>query len=98
MLIKAIKSLPSGSGRAGYAPLALPPGGQHSTQFASAAQDMATAISTNAHQHHAYAPQIIAEPLAFPDQNQTRGRVAATIAAKPDVSTRVVRAWLKEAV
>ncbi|MEO7043520.1 MAG: flagellar basal-body MS-ring/collar protein FliF [Gemmatimonadaceae bacterium] len=97
MLIKAIRSLPSGA-RTGYAPLALPPGGQHSTQYASAAHDMANAISTNAHQHQAYAPQPIAEPLAFPDQNQTRGRVAATIAAKPDVSTRVVRAWLKEAV
>lgn len=97
MLIKAIKSLPSGA-RTGYAPLALPPGGQHSTQYASAAHDMANAISTNAHQPQAYAPQLMAEPLAFPDQNQTRGRVAATIAAKPEVSTRVVRAWLKEAV
>src|SRR5665213_1930835 len=97
MLIKAIKSLPSGA-RSGYAPLALPPGGQHSTQYASAAHDMANAISTNAHQHQAYAPQPIVEPLAFPEQNQTRGRVAATIAAKPDVSARVVRAWLKEAV
>jgi flagellar M-ring protein FliF len=97
MLIKAIKSVPA-NGAPGRAQLALPPGGQHSTQFASTAADMANAISTNAHQHQAYAPQIIAEPLAFPDQNQTRGRVAATIAAKPDVSTRVVRAWLKEAV
>ena len=97
MLIKAIKSLPSGA-RSSYAPLALPPGGQHSTQYASAANDMANAISTNAHQHQAYAPQPIVEPLAFPEQNQARGRVAATIAAKPDVSARVVRAWLKEAV
>jgi flagellar M-ring protein FliF len=98
MLIKAIKSTSAAGSRPGHVPLALPPGGQHSTQFASAALDMATAISTNAHQHQAYAPQILAEPLAFPDQNQTRARVAATIAAKPDVSTRVVRAWLKEAV
>ena len=101
MLIKAIKSLPTSNGRQAYAPLALAaPGGQQSAQFSSAAHDVATAISTNAHQHQAYLPQpaIIAEPLAFPQQNQMRGRVAATIAAKPDVSSRVVRAWLKEAV
>ncbi len=101
MLIKAIKSLPASHGSSVYAPLALAaPGGQHSAQFPSAAHDVATAISTNAHQHQAYSPQpqMIAEPLAFPQQNQTRGRVAATIAAKPEVSSRVVRAWLKEAV
>lgn len=100
MLIKAIKSLPAPSNRAAYAPLALPgPGGTHSNHFTSSAVDTANAISSSAHQHQAYAPApIIAEPLAFPEQNQTRGRVAATIAAKPDVSTRVVRAWLKEAV
>jgi flagellar M-ring protein FliF len=100
MLIKAIKSLPSPSGRASYAPLALPAGtGQQSAHFASSAQDMAAAIATTAHQHQpSYPPpySTIAEPLAFPQQNQNRGRVAATIAAKPDVSTRVVRAWLKE--
>ncbi|HEY5086494.1 MAG TPA: flagellar basal-body MS-ring/collar protein FliF [Gemmatimonadaceae bacterium] len=99
MLIKAIKSLPTPSGRSAYAPLALAaPGGQHSGQFATAAHEMAAVISTNAHQHQGYSPQAIAEPLAFPEQNHARGRVAATIAAKPDVSTRVVRAWLKEAV
>lgn len=100
MLIKAIKSVPAPEQlRAGYTPLALPPGSQHASQFAAAAHDMAAAISTTAHQHQPYSPpQIIAEPLAFPEQNQARGRVAATIAAKPDVSTRVVRAWLKEAV
>lgn len=99
MLIKAIKSLPGPSNRLGYAPLALPSGsGQHNSQFASSAVDMANAIATNAHQHQGHAPVPIAEPLAFPEQNQTRGRVAATIAAKPEVSTRVVRAWLKEAV
>src|SRR5665213_2777007 len=98
MLIKAIKSIPAPPGRSSYAPLALP-SGSHSNQFATTAHDVATAISATAHQHQAYsAPSMIAEPLAFPEQNQTRGRVAATIAAKPDVSTRVVRAWLKEAV
>jgi hypothetical protein len=96
MLIKAIKSLPAAGGRSAYAPLALPPG-QHAAQFSAGAHDMANAISASAHQHQGYAPAI-AEPLAFPEQNQTRGRVAATIAAKPEVSTRVVRAWLKEAV
>jgi flagellar M-ring protein FliF len=100
MLIKAIKSLPASSSRPAYAPLALPaPGGQHSNQFTAAAHDMANAISANAHQQQqSYVVQPPPQPLAFPDQNQTRGRVAATIAAKPDVSTRVVRAWLKEAV
>jgi hypothetical protein len=97
MLIKAIKSLPSTSGRSAYAPLALPgPGGQQ-PQLAGMGRDMTAANSTAAYQHQGFA-QIPAEPLAFPDQNQTRGRVAATIAAKPDVSTRVVRAWLKEGV
>ena len=100
MLIKAIKSLPASTSRSAYAPLALPaPGGQHSNQFATAAHDMANAIAANAHQQHQnYAVQPPPQPLAFPEQNQTRGRVAATIAAKPEVSTRVVRAWLKEAV
>ncbi|MDQ2889529.1 MAG: flagellar M-ring protein FliF [Gemmatimonadota bacterium] len=97
MLIKAIKSLPA-AGRSSYAPLALSSGsGQSSGQFAHAAHDMAQVISNSAHQSQTYAPPL-PEPLAFPEQNQTRGRVAATIAAKPDVSTRVVRAWLKEAV
>lgn len=100
MLIKAIKTLPASTARVGYAPLALPgPGGTHGNQFSSAAHDMANAISTNAHQQQGHSPPpVIAQPLAFPEQNQTRGRVAATIAAKPEVSTRVVRAWLKEAV
>lgn len=96
MLIKAIKSLPATGGRSAYAPLALPgPAGQQ--QFAGMGRDSAAANSPGTQQHQGFA-QIAAEPLAFPDQNQTRGRVAATIAAKPDVSTRVVRAWLKEGV
>jgi flagellar M-ring protein FliF len=100
MLIKAIKSLPTSNSRSAYAPLALPaPGGQHAAPFAGSAHDISNAISANAHQHQQnYAVQPPPQPLAFPEQNQTRGRVAATIAAKPEVSTRVVRAWLKEAV
>jgi flagellar M-ring protein FliF len=35
-------------------------------------------------------------PLDFPDRGDTRGRVIATVAAKPDVSARVVRSWMKE--
>jgi flagellar M-ring protein FliF len=35
-------------------------------------------------------------PLQFPESNDMRGRVVATVAAKPEVSARVVRAWLKE--
>jgi flagellar M-ring protein FliF len=98
MLIRAIKSIPAPASLAAYAPLALPPGAQQSSQFANTAHDMATAISTSAHLNQSYAQPLIAEPISFPEQNQTRGRVAATIAAKPEVSTRVVRAWLKEAV
>jgi flagellar M-ring protein FliF len=37
-----------------------------------------------------------AEPLAFPQSSTTQGRVTATIAAKPEVAARVVRAWMKE--
>ncbi|MDQ6736999.1 MAG: hypothetical protein M3Z30_04780, partial [Gemmatimonadota bacterium] len=93
MLIKAIKSIPAPAARAGYAPLALPSG-----QFANSAQDMAHAITHTSHQPQGYSGSFNAEPMAFPEQNHARGRVAATIAAKPEVSTRVVRAWLKEAV
>jgi hypothetical protein len=35
-------------------------------------------------------------PLDFPEQSDARGRVIATVSAKPDVSARVMRAWLKE--
>ena len=98
MLIKAIKSIPAPSGRGAYAPLALAAPGGQSGQYSSNAHDVATAISATAHQQQGYSPPVIAEPMAFPGQTQTRGRVAATIAANPDVSTRVVRAWLKEAV
>ncbi|HEY8311655.1 MAG TPA: flagellar basal-body MS-ring/collar protein FliF, partial [Gemmatimonadaceae bacterium] len=88
MLIKAIKSVPAPGGRAAYAPLALQSGNPHANQYSNNAHDVATAITTTAHQNQGYAPQLHAEPLAFPEQTQARGRVAATIAAKPDVSTR----------
>lgn len=39
----------------------------------------------------------VAEPLVFAEHASSRGKITATIAAKPDVSARVVRAWLKEA-
>jgi flagellar M-ring protein FliF len=36
------------------------------------------------------------EPLRFPQFSDNRNRVMATVAAKPEVAARVVRAWLKE--
>lgn len=95
MLVKAIKSMPApGASASGQLALNAP---QAYGSFAHNPQDTAAAISGGpAHAHLGGAPSP-AEPLRFPEDRGTRGKVVATIAAKPDVSARVVRAWLKEA-
>jgi flagellar M-ring protein FliF len=93
MLINAIKSSPAPAtlpAAAGH--LALPPGAPtYPGHFASAPQDTAAAIAATSQ-----APPPDVGPIAFPERGTARARVAATIAAKPEVSARVVRAWMKE--
>lgn len=94
MLIKAIKATaPPATLRAPAGQLALASGGSapgsYPQHFASSPFDTAAAITAGS------VPQD-ASPIAFPERGNARARVAATIAAKPEVSARVVRAWMKE--
>lgn len=97
MLVRAIKSIPV----PGVAPiagqLALASPGTHPAAFPSNPQDTAAAISATVGYGQGGSIAGQPEPLRFPEDRGTRGKVVATIAAKPEVSARVVRAWLKEA-
>jgi flagellar M-ring protein FliF len=101
MLVRAIKSIPGSAQLAsGAGHLALPAPG-YAGAFPSSPLDTAAAIAgTGGHAAHGIGhtgPVVPAEPLRFPQDHGPRGKVVATIAAKPEVSARVVRAWLKEA-
>jgi flagellar M-ring protein FliF len=94
MLIKAIKSLPAPESRSPYSQLALAaPGGAPAPAYA--ATPMTLSDNGAAQGTPSIVRNLAAEPIAFPEQNIARNKVVATIAAKPDVSTRVVRAWRK---
>ncbi|MGI8546782.1 MAG: flagellar basal-body MS-ring/collar protein FliF [Gemmatimonadaceae bacterium] len=96
MLVRAIKSIPAaGALHSGQLALAAP--GTYAAPFPSNPHDTAAAIAGNAYTAHRGLAPMSAEPLRFPQDMGTRGKVAATIAAKPEVSARVVRAWRKEA-
>lgn len=83
MVIRALKSSAPAGIPAGGAHLALPgPGG---------------AGGAYPHQGGGTIHMPSPEPLVFPEHASSRGKIVATIAAKPDVSARVVRAWLKDA-
>jgi len=89
MVVRALKSPATAPALArGAAPLALPApaGGAGMSGNQQMAAAVAAAAADRAH-----------EPLAFPENASSRGKIAATIQAKPDVSARVVRAWMKEA-
>ena len=100
MLIKAIKATapaPAPALRAAGGQLALPAGAMggavgagYPGHFGSSPQDTAAAIAATSQP-----PQDLG-PISFPERGAARARVAATIAAKPEVSSRVVRAWMKE--
>lgn len=98
MLVRAIKSMPA----AGHLPergqLALGAPQQHGATLGDHRTATSAALHAHSGQMDASATSLPpAQPLRFPDDSGTRGRVVATIAAKPEVSARVVRAWLKEA-
>lgn len=98
MLVRAIKSTSVIEAVSIPGQLALPASSTYSSAFASNPQDTAAAIAATAGQTSGgVALRQEAEPLRFPADLGTRGKVMATIAAKPEVSARVVRAWLKEA-
>lgn len=86
MVMRTLKAATPQLAAAAAAPLALP--SRAGTGPASApAGSVAAAMA--AHLPHE-------EPLVFPEHASARGKIVATIAAKPDVSARVVRAWMKE--
>lgn len=98
MLVRAIKSTSTVELTSIPGQLALPPGATYSSAFASNPHDTAAAITATLNQGaQGTSFPSSAEPLRFPADMGTRGKVVATIAAKPEVSARVVRAWLKEA-
>ena len=88
MTLKALKTPP--------AMVAAPSG--YSALAAGSAGGMTPALLTSGEpgesrgiQNTGYAP------IEFPERDGTRGRVLATVVAKPEVASRVVRAWMKEA-
>jgi len=83
MTLKALKT-PAPMARAHNGSLALSSGSQ------DAYAPMLTSGGTAQSQMSAYTP------IEFPGHSDARGKVIATVAAKPEVSARVVRAWMKE--
>lgn len=90
MLIKAIKSTPAPS-----------LGGRVPGQLALAAPSVSGApypsLSAGAESAPLIVPGGSAAPISFPERETARDKVAATIAANPEVSSRVLRAWMKGA-
>ena len=92
MVLRAIKPQPVPAGQLAAVPTfagALPPGDVPEGTYTGASAPANAMILER--------PNIKQpEPLVFRGPSDNRGRVVATIAAKPEVAARVVRAWLKE--
>ncbi len=105
MLINAIKSMAPAVQVASSSQRALPPGpsnysGPSGTSpgaiSAGGGGPVAVAAESSAYPGFPATMPTKLEPFDLPEQNQARGRVVATITSKPEVSARVVRAWMKD--